>query len=245
MTYCLGIYLPGGVVLASDSRSNAGVDQIAMVKKMAIFEKPGEHLIVVLSAGNLATSQAVVTLLRQGLHSGTETDLFNRTGMFGAAQLVGDTLNQVAVRYGPQVQPYGDVTASFLVGGQMAGERHRLFQVYPAGNFIEASPRNHFLQLGETKYGKPILDRALSPDGDLNEAARLALLSYDATMRSNLSVAPPIDMMIYERDSFAPNRIFKFSLNDGYFKSLRQSYSDGLVTLAQSLPPFPSGGASG
>jgi putative proteasome-type protease len=189
LTYCLGILLPAGLVLASDSRSNAGVDQVALVKKLALFEVPGQRVIAVLSAGNLATTQAVVTSLRETAGTGNfATDIHAASSMYGVAQLVGTRLREVIARDGSFVQAFGDPNGSFLVGGQIAGEPPRLFNIYSAGNFVEASDRSRFLQLGETKYGKPILDRALSGTTTLDEAAKLSLLSFDATMRSNLSV---------------------------------------------------------
>lgn len=239
MTYCLGMLLPDGLVLASDSRSNAGVDQIATVKKMALFRQDGAKAIVVMSAGNLATTQAVVTMLKQAQGTGGDMDIFNRVDMFGVAQLVGDTLNNVILQYSQQVAPYGNPSASFLVGGQVGGEKPRLFQIYSAGNFIEASPRNHFVQIGETKYGKPILDRALTSSTGLEEGARLALLSFDATIRSNLSVAPPIDLCVYRKDSLALTEIHKFNNRDPYFSALAKGYSEGLGALVEGLPTFP------
>ncbi|MRG70697.1 peptidase [Alphaproteobacteria bacterium HT1-32] len=240
MTYCLGILLPDGLVLASDSRSNAGVDQLATVRKLSVFEQPGERMIVVLSAGNLATTQAVVTTLRQNLGSGEAgRDLFAAQTMFNVTQTVGDMLREILAREATHVQPFGDPNASFIVGGQIAGGKHRIFQVYSAGNFVEASARTQFLQIGETKYGKPILDRALTNETSLQEAAKLALLSYDATIRSNLSVDAPIDMMIYRRDSLDGTTLRKFNRDDDYWHNLRDTYSKGLGQLVQSLPSPP------
>jgi putative proteasome-type protease len=188
MTYCLGILLPAGLVLASDSRSNAGVDQIAKVRKLELITVPGERVIAILSAGNLATTQAVVTHLCEGAGSGESgRDIHAARTMFEVANIVGDKLREVIDRDGKYVQPYGDPSASFLVGGQIAGEAPRLFQIYSAGNFVEATYRSCFLQIGETKYGKPILDRALTRHSTLDEAAKLALLStppFAATFRA-------------------------------------------------------------
>src|SRR6478609_11211402 len=242
MTYCLGILLPEGLVLASDSRSNAGVDQVARVRKFELITLQASRVIAILSAGNLATTQSVTTQLREMLGSGGVRDLYDARTMFEVARIVGDTLRETTARDGPSVQPYGDPTGSFLVGGQIAGEPHRLFQVYSAGNFIEASLRSSFLQIGETKYGKPILDRTMTRDCPLDEAAKLALLSFDATMRSNLSVAPPIDMLHYESGSFSTRTLAKYDSNHPYWTDLRQRYSDGLTALVAGLPDpqFPS-----
>lgn len=249
MTYCLGILLPTGLILASDSRSSAGVDQIAVVEKLALFEAPGERVIAILSAGNLATTQAVVTMIRQYARHKQESagslenrDILAARTMFDVAQIVGNTLREVLRVNRSFVEPYGDPNGNFLVAGQIAGETHRLFQVYSAGNFVEAVGRTHFLQLGETKYGKPILDRALSPASGLDEAAKLALLSFDATIRSNLSVAPPIDLLRYETGSFSARTLAKYDSNHPYWTDLRQRYSDGLTALVVGLPEpqFPS-----
>lgn len=241
MTYCLGILLPSGLVMASDSRSNAGVDQVALVKKMAVFTQPGERVVVILSAGNLATTQAVVTRLREaaggGGHSGRDVHAL-RT-MFDVAGLVGSQLREVLAHDSHHVQPFGDPNGSFLVGGQIAGEAPRLFHIYPAGNFVEASERSRFLQLGETKYGKPILDRALCQHTTLDEAAKLALLSFDATMRSNLSVDAPIDLLRYAAGSLHARNLATLEKDAAYWMQLRSRYADGLADLVAQLPPPP------
>ncbi len=242
MTYCLGIVLPAGLVLASDSRSNAGVDQVARVRKFELISQPGSRVIAILSAGNLATTQSVTTQLREALGTGYAHDLHAAPTMYEVARIVGDKLREVIARDGPSVTPYGDPTGSFLVGGQIQGETPRLFQIYSAGNFIEASLRSCFLQIGETKYGKPILDRALTPDCPLDQAAKLALLSFDATLRSNLSCGPPIDIMRYETDSFSTGNMTMLKEDDAYWTSLRSAYGDGLSGLVKMLPPPPKWG---
>ncbi len=243
MTYCLGILLPTGLILASDSRSNAGVDQIARVRKLETVVVPGERVISILSAGNLATTQWVISSLREA--EGGKGPLRSARTMFEAAKAVGAALREVIDRDEKYVAPYGDPSASFILGGQIKGERPRLFQIYSAGNFVEASDRSCFLQVGETKYGKPILDRALSPGSSMEEAAKLALLSFDATLRSNLSVGLPIDMLRYETDSFSANNFVTFEEQDSYFRSLRSAYADGLSSLVNSLaPPSPAVGGS-
>lgn len=241
MTYCLGILLPTGLVMASDSRSNAGVDQVALVKKLALFEVPGQRVIVVLSAGNLATTQAVVTALREAAGTGQfGHDIHTARSMFDVAMMVGGKLREVVARDGSFVQPFGDPNGTFLVGGQIAGEPPRLFHIYSAGNFVEASDRSRFLQLGETKYGKPILDRALTDASTLDEAAKLSLLSFDATMRSNLSVDAPIDLLRYASDSFSTRNFAVLQKDDPYWMELRRIYADGLSTLVASIAPPPN-----
>lgn len=245
MTYCLGILLRSGLVMASDGRSNAGVDQITKVAKLNLVTVPGERVICIQSAGNLATSQAVVTELLEAAGKGDPAaDLHRCKSMFEAAHVLGQGLRRVSDSDAKYVEPYGDPTATFLVGGQIKGEGPRLFQVYAAGNFVEASHRSPFLQIGETKYGKPILDRALTPDTSLDEAAKLALLSFDATIRSNLSVGLPIDLLRYQSDSFSADNLITIEENNLYWRQLRQTYAGGLAALVASLEPPPPAGAS-
>ena len=239
MTYGLGILLDRGLVMASDSRSNAGVDQIAQVKKMTLIAREQDRVMVLLAAGNLATTQSVAEILEQALGTGRPDDLFLAQTLFDATQVIGTTLRNVVANDAQYVAPHGDPNASFLFGGQISGSEHRLFMIYPAGNFIEASARTPFLQIGETKYGKPILDRALRTDLPLEEAAKIALLSFDATIRSNLSVAPPVDMLLYDADSLSAQRVFAFDRQDEYFTGLSKAYSQGLEELVAALPPFP------
>ena len=240
MTYCLGILLPTGLVLASDSRSNAGVDQVQSVKKLALFTKPQLQVIAVLSQGNLATTQAVISELRQAQGSGDAAqDVHLAKTMFDVATIVGSTLRRVIHRDARFVEPYGGADASFLVGGQIQGEPPRLFQIYAAGNFIEATSRSDFLQIGETKYGKPILDRALTSASTLDHATKLALLSFDATLRSNLSVGLPIDLLRYTADSFSVDALVTLEDRDPYWRALRRRYSEGLMSLVNRLPSPP------
>ncbi len=243
VTYCLGMLLPTGLVLASDSRSNAGVDQIALARKMALMTVPGNRVIAMLSAGNLATTQSVVTQLRQAAGSGDPAqDVFAARTLFDVAAMVGAKLREVVEKDTRYVQPYGDPTGSFLVGGQVAGEGARLFQIYSAGNFVEASSRSRFLQIGETKYGKPILDRVLNHETSLDEAAKLAMLSFDATIRSNLSVGPPIDLLRYEENSFSIADLITIDDGDTYWADLKKGYAAGLSSIVDSLPPPPKAG---
>ena len=240
MTYGLGMLCRSGLVMASDSRSNAGIDQIAVVKKMTTFEQPGNRVMVLLAAGNLATTQSVAELLCQDLGTGSHRDLYAARTLFDATQIVGDTLRQVHDRDAKYVSQHGDAGGSFLLGGQIAGSKPRLFLIYPAGNFIEASDRCPYLQIGENKYGKPIIDRAFTPEQSLEEACKLALLSFDATMRSNLSVAPPIDLVTYTADSLVLSQVHVFDRRNSYFNELTKAYSEGLGELISRLPPMAS-----
>ena len=231
MTYCLGLLLDEGLVMASDSRTNAGVDQIAKVRKMAIFENPGDRVIVLLS---------VVALIRQRLQNGIASeDLFATHTMFEVARIVGSVLREVLQYDGEHVRLNGDPNAMFLVGGQISCESHRLFQIYSAGNFIEASARSQLLQIGETKYGKPILDRTISNETTLDTAAKLSLLSYDATIRSNLSVDCPIDLIRYKKGSLKADNVCKYHKDAPYWVGLRKGYSDGLMSVISGLPDPP------
>lgn len=240
MTYGLGIITENGLVLASDSRSNAGVDRISSVQKMALFTVPGDRVIALLSAGNLGTTQAVVSSLRQAAGTGNmERDLHAINTMYDAAQIIGSMLREVLSRDADFVRPWGDPNASFILGGQLRNEPLRLFEVYSAGNFVEASPRTSFLQIGESKYGKPILDRALTYQTPVTVAAKLALISFDATIRSNLTVAPPIDMLCYTRDSFSADQFHTFTETGGYLDELRAAFAGGLSDLIGRLPAPP------
>ena len=240
MTYCLGILLNDGLVLASDSRSNAGIDQVQEVSKLAVIAQPGERVITIQSAGNLATTQWVVTKPRQAAGSGEAgKDVFAAATLFDVADMVGSRLREAILMDKQCDDPGIDFSASFLVAGQIKGESHRLFEVYSAGNFVEASPRAQFLQIGETKYGKPILDRALVPQSSLDHAAKVALLSFDASIRSNLSVGLPIDMLRYRTSAFQA-QVETLEAGNPYWRALREGYSQGLQTLVDSLPAPPA-----
>jgi putative proteasome-type protease len=240
MTYCLGILLNEGLVLASDSRSNAGVDQVMRVSKLNLMPISPERLIVIQSAGNLATTQAVVTALHEAYGSGdVDRDLKLAPTMFEVAGVVGAQLRARMAADASFVAPYGDANGSFLVGGQIKGEAPRLFQIYSAGNFVEASSRSRFLQIGETKYGKPILDRVLNHETSLDEASKLAMLSFDATIRSNLSVGLPIDLLRYQQDSFSIANLITVEDGNPYWNEMKRGYAAGLSNLVDSLSPPP------
>ncbi|MDC8784821.1 proteasome-type protease [Roseateles koreensis] len=237
MTYCVAMCLKAGLLFASDSRTNAGVDQIATFRKMSIFEVPGERLITLLSAGNLATTQSVVSLLRQRLVDEKE-HLYNRRSMYDVAELVGRTVKEIVAR-DANAQSLGqgvDFGGNFIVGGQIKGEPPRIFHVYAQGNFIEATDDTPYFQIGESKYGKPIIDRVVTPDTSLKEAAKCTLISFDSTIRSNLSVGLPIDMLLYRADSFAPAEPHRITASDPYFNMLRTGWGEGLKRVFAELP---------
>lgn len=238
MTYCVGMLLRDGIVLASDSRTNAGVDNIATFCKMTVFERVGDRVIVLLSSGNLAGTQAVVSVLKQRGDAVDGTpNLWTARTMFDVALLVSDAMRDIERRDAPFLES-GPVVfnASFIVGGQLKGEAPRLFRIYAEGNFIEAGDDTPFLQTGEAKYGKPIIDRVLAPDTTLADATKCVLVSFDSTMRSNLSVGMPIDLVCYERDSLALRMRRRFAPGDGYFTALSASWSEGVRTVFRELP---------
>ncbi|MGJ6125555.1 MULTISPECIES: peptidase [Mycobacteriaceae] len=237
MTYCIGVMLNDGLIFASDSRTNAGVDNVAKFCKMTVFEIPGNRVIVLLSSGNLAGTQAIVSVLTQRCADGAATtNLLGATTMFDVARLVSDAMRETEERDAKYLNGNAvGFNASFIVGGQLAGEPMRLFRIYAEGNFIEAGTDTLFLQTGETKYGKPILDRVLAPDTSLADATKCVLVSFDSTMRSNLSVGMPIDFLSYERDSLVVRRR-RFDDEDPYFTAVGEAWSEGTRAVFSRLP---------
>lgn len=238
MTYGLGLYLKDGLVITADTRTNAGIDNIATIRKVNLYQSAGHATMVLVSAGNLATTQAVAALLDQRLGVvGNPTNLFDAHTMFDAATMVGSVLREVMAANANFVQGYGDPSATLLFAGQIAGGPHGLFMIYSAGNFIQATVDTPFLQIGELKYGKPILDRAMRhAETTFGEAVKLSLLSFDATVRSNLSVAPPFDMVVYRAGSLEPVEIRRFEKHDDYYYALRQQYSQAIRSTITDLP---------
>ena len=225
-----------GLVFAADTRTNAGVDHIATFRKMHVFERRGERSIVLLTSGNLATAQAVVSFLCERVQHEDEINIYTVGSMFGAAQLVGDTINEVIARSSAGQQTGGvDFGLNVLLGGQIAGERPRLFHIYPQGNFIEATEDTTYFQIGEVKYGKPIIDRIVNYDTSLSHAKKCTLISFDSTIRSNLSVGMPIDFATYLEDSFEL-KIERVTENDDYWRALRQAWGNGLRQQFEQLP---------
>jgi putative proteasome-type protease len=230
--------LRDGIVLASDSRTSAGVDNIATFCKMTVFERPGDRVLVLLSSGNLAGTQAVISVLKQrGDVRDGPPNLWTARTMFDVALLVSDAMRDIERRDAPFLESGPIVfNASFIVGGQLKGEAPRLFRIYAEGNFIEAGDDTPFLQTGEAKYGKPIIDRVLAPTTTLANATKCVLVSFDSTMRSNLSVGMPIDLVCYERDSLVLRMRRRFEPSDPYFTALSASWSEGVRMVFQELP---------
>lgn len=239
MTYCVGLLLDQGLVLASDTRTNAGVDQVAISPKMHMFEIRGERVIVLLTAGNLAITQSVVNRLRAAIekNQADSKHLHNVDNLFDAAALVGAELRASFERDGEHFKNHKiDFSASILVGGQIRGEKPRLFNVYAAGNFIETCQETPYFQIGETKYGKPIIDRVVKSDSEMMDAVKCVLISFDSTIRSNVSVAAPIDLLLYRTDSFHADCHQRIVENDPYYLSVRKGWSDGLRAVFSALP---------
>jgi putative proteasome-type protease len=248
MTYCVGLALDEGIVLLADTRTNAGLDNIATYSKLTVVEQPGERVIALMTAGNLAITQAVVARVTEGVGgapaNGDETEpertLHNAPSMFEAARLVGDAVREVYVQDGEAMRAQNlGFDAAFLLAGQIKGRRLRLFNIYAAGNFIESTPDTPFLQIGEHKYGKPILDRVATFDTPLQQAVKLALISLDSTLRSNLSVGLPADLLIYRRDALKVSAQRRIADDDEYFKSIREGWSAALREAYQALPAPP------
>ena len=240
MTYCVGMLLRDGLLMASDSLTNAGVDNIATYRKMTVWEDPGERLIVMVTAGNLSVTQSVVTLLEEGVPEGDGGEAQTMAGvpsMTAAARLVGAAAREVERIDGPSLAANGvKFDFSALLGGQLAGRELRLFRIYREGNFIEARPETPFLQIGETKYGKPILDRVVNFKISLTEAAKCAMISMDSTMRSNLSVGLPMDLVACERGEQRLRWRRLIDETDPYFAHVHGAWSDGLRQLFRDLP---------
>ena len=254
MTYCVGIKLDAGLVFLSDSRTNAGLDQINTFRKMMVYEKPGDRFMVMLSAGNLSISQSVREILQvEKVDSGSgdvETPgitIWNAKSMFDAARVLGAAVRRVHRQDGPALRAAGiDFNASMIFGGQIAGEAMRLFQVYSAGNFIEATRETCYFQVGESKYGKPVLDRMITPGTQLDEAAKCALVSMDSTLKSNLSVGLPLDLLVYEQGALASNQIVCIDEQNPYFRMIHDTWGQRLRQVFESIddPQWNGGDAT-
>jgi putative proteasome-type protease len=237
LTYCVGVLLDDGIILASDSRTHAGVDNFATFCKMTVFERAGERVVILLSSGNLAGTQAVISVLKQrAAAEDGSLGLWTARTMFDVAMLVSDAMREIERRDAPYLENSAPFNASFILGGQLKGEPQRLFRIYAEGNFIEAGLDTPFLQTGEAKYGKPILDRVISRSTNLADAAKCVLVSFDSTMRSNLSVGMPIDLVCYERDSLQLRLRRRFDQGDTYLTTLSAEWSEGVRKVFRQLP---------
>jgi putative proteasome-type protease len=241
MTYCVGMKLNDGLIFMSDTRTNSGVDNISTFRKMHSFEKPGERYITIMTAGNLATTQSVISLLAERTKAPEERNpsILAAPSMFQVAQIIGDLVRDT-IRTRVEVGQEAEKTfnATLIVGGQIKGMEPRLFMIYPEGNFIEASVDTPFFQIGETKYGRPILVRGFQPDMTFESAVKLLMVSFDSTMAANLSVALPLDMLILPKDRFEPLQQRRIALDDSYFNKISDGWSDALRNAFHSLPDY-------
>jgi putative proteasome-type protease len=238
MSYCLGMLLDAGLVFMSDTRTNAGVDNIACYRKTFIFDEKEDRRIIILVAGNLAITQNVISRLEERLEDeDPKLNIYEAKGMFDIACIVGAAVREVFAEDGEALKAHKiDFSASFIVGGQIAGRRMRLFNIYSAGNFVEATPETPFFQIGEAKYGKPIINRVLTPKTSLPEAVKCGLVSFDSTMNSNLSVGLPIHVSIIPRDDILKTEMHVINEDDPYFKNLGNNWGEGLRALFSTLP---------
>lgn len=236
MTYCVATRLDAGLVFLSDSRTNAGVDHVGRFRKMNIFENPGERVMVLMTAGNLSISQSIRQVAND-YQTPDGKNIWNVTSMLDAAKIIGEAIRIVHERDASSLKHFGiDFNVSMIFGGQIKGETCRLFQMYSAGNFIEAHNESPYFQIGESKYGKPIIDRIITPSTPLNEAAKCALISMDSTLRSNISVGLPLDLLIYETDSLAVSRFVTIDESNQYFQMIRSTWAHQLRTVFEGIP---------
>lgn len=238
MTYCVGVLLDGGMVFASDSRTNAGVDHVSSFRKMTVYERPGDRVIVILTSGNLSLTQNAINLLDQNARRGdAAVNLWTAQSMFEVATLLGDCMREVKRRDGPYLtQNNIDASANFILGGQIKGEHQRLFMLYQEGNFIEAMNDTPFFQIGETKYGKPIIDRVVKPSTSIIDATKCVLISFDSTMRSNVSVGLPIDLVCYQNNQLRVQLRRRITETDPYFTMIHHQWGEGLRRVFAQLP---------
>ena len=248
MTYCVGMKLDHGIVFMADTRTNAGVDNVSAFRKLFSWEVPGERILTVLTAGNLATSQSVVSTLDESIRGDSDgPSIINSPSMFRVAQLVGRTLQEtIASSAGPRASVDDErgersetrFNASMIVGGQIDGEPPRMFMIYPEGNFVEATADTPFFQLGETKYGKPILARAYKPEMSFEDAVKLLVVSFDSTIKSNLSVGMPLDLQIHVADRLRLGHSLRLDERHEYFRTISRGWSDAIQLAFDSLPDF-------
>ncbi|MCF8467440.1 MAG: proteasome-type protease [Sneathiella sp.] len=241
MTYCVGLRLNKGLVFMSDTRTNAGVDNISMFKKMHTWEVPGERVIMMMTAGNLATTQGIVSTLdeRSKAPEDRHPSILEAPSMFQVARLVGETVREeIRANSFEGQEADSSFNATLIVGGQIKGSDPRLFMVYPEGNFIEASEETPFFQIGETKYGRPILVRVYEPDMSFENAVKLMMVSFDSTIKANLSVGLPLDLQVYENDAYRVARKQRIDSDDPYYNLISTGWADALKDAFHSLPEF-------
>jgi putative proteasome-type protease len=243
MTYCCGILVRDGVVMIADTRTNAGLDNVSTFRKLHVYSVPGERIMALASSGNLSLSQTVRSILTEGVdnpETGERETLLNAPTMFQAARRIGNAIRTIQNLEGKALDAADiDHDVAFLFGGQIKGERLRLFMIYSAGNFIECTTDTPYLQIGEHKYGKPVLDRAISYDTDVYDGLKIGLISMDSTMRSNLAVGLPIDLLVVRRDNFNPEVNYRIEPGEPYFQDLRERWSAALRAAHIAIPRPP------
>jgi putative proteasome-type protease len=241
MTYCVGLRLKKGLVFMSDTRTNAGVDNVSVFRKMFSWQVPGERVLMLMTAGNLATTQSVVSLLdeRSKAPHDRKPSILETPSMFQAACQIGETLREIIQANAMSGQTAdSSFNATLVLGGQIRGSEPRLFMIYPEGNFIEANGDTPFFQIGETKYGRPILVRAYDPDMPFEDAIKLMLVSFDSTIKANLSVGLPLDIQVYEADSFRLGPRERIGVDDPYYQTISRGWGEALTQALKSLPDF-------
>jgi len=239
MTYCVGMRLNRGLVFMSDTRTNAGVDNVSTFRKTHSWQAPGERTIMLMTAGNLATTQSVVSHLEERMKAPDDRapSILQAPSMFQVAQLVAATLKDVIANHAATGQTADSAFhATLILGGQIAGSPSRLFLIYPEGNFIEAGDDTPFFQIGETKYGRPILVRAHDPEMSFEAAVKLLLVSFDSTIKANLSVGPPLDVQLYEENALRLGRQLRIAVDDAYFQEISSNWGDALKLALDRLP---------
>ncbi|MGD1919643.1 MAG: peptidase [Pleurocapsa sp.] len=237
MTYCLGVINKFGIVMASDSRTNAGVDYISTYRKMFDLSLPGERSIIICNSGSLSVSQGVLTRVNRDIQAQEAKNLHTIGNMYDIAQYIGNKSREIQEQDRPWLEKDGiDYSCNFLLGGQIKGEEPQLYLIYPQGNFIQATPETPFLQIGETKYGKPILDRTISYETPIEDVAKCALLSLDSTMKSNISVGPPINLVMYEANSFEMNNKLELRIGAPYIAKIRKLWEQSVRHAFESMP---------
>ncbi|MEX0582157.1 MAG: proteasome-type protease [Sneathiella sp.] len=241
MTYCVGLRLNKGLVFMSDTRTNAGVDNISVFKKMHSWVIPGERVLTMMTAGNLATTQGIISTLdeRSKAPEDRKPSILEAPSMFQVARLVGATVREeIRANSFEGQEADSSFNATLIIGGQIKGSPPRLFMVYPEGNFIEASSETPFFQIGETKYGRPIMVRVYEPDMSFEDAIKLMMVSFDSTIKANLSVGLPLDLQVYEKDSFQITREQQIAVDDPYFNQISTGWGEALKDAFRSLPDF-------
>lgn len=238
MTYCVGMLLDAGLVMMADSRTNAGVDNISTFRKVTVLERPGDRVFVLMTAGNLSLAQSVISLVNEALEAPEgQANLFNVANMFEAARCIGDAIRAVHGRDAEALEAFKmEFNVSMILGGQIRGEAPRMFNIYPAGNFIEATEETCYFQIGEFKYGKPIIDRVINRQVRLQRAAKCGLVSMDSTIRSNLTVGMPIDVVTVKTDELRVSSHKVIEADDAYFELVRASWGDALIQAFRDLP---------